>query len=113
MELITISGKQYVLNIAKICDYISKMTDKKVKESEILDNFSFKNDIKSLEGKTIRELTTTGNGQDPIVYDLIKIILVQVIAYDDTDDRPLTELPFGTKIAFNTLLSEGFLIEKI
>lgn len=112
MDLITINGKKYVLNLSKICDFILKATGKPVKETELLDNFSFDTGAKKLEGKTIRELTTTGTGQDPIIYDLIKIILVQVIAFDVTDDISLNNLPFGTKIAFNTLLTEGFLIEK-
>ena len=110
-ELIKINGITYVFNLAKICDFISKMTSKDVKETEIIDSYNFEEKKKTLEGKTVRESSTIGNGQDTIVYDLLKVFLIQVIAYDSLEDISLDELPFGTKLAWNTLINEGFLSE--
>jgi hypothetical protein len=110
MELIKINGKKYALNLKKICDFINKNSSVPVTEKEILDNYDIEKG--QIVGKSVRELTNVGNGQENIIYDLIKIVLVQVIAFDATEDISLEYLPFGTKIAFNTLLTEGFLIEK-
>lgn len=112
MEFIKIGGKNYIFNLRKICDFIYKETGRDTKETEILDSFNYEEGAKALAGKTVRELTMGSNGQESIVYDLIKIVLIQVIAFDSPDDIDLEDLPFGTKIAFNTLLAEGFLIEK-
>ena len=111
MDLISINGKKYAFNLTKICDFISKVSGKDVKETEIIDSYNFENKKKELAGKTVREASTFGNGQDTIVYDLIKVFLIQVIAYDSLDEITLDELPFGTKLAWNTLIKEGFLIE--
>ena len=110
-DLIHINGKAYAFNLQKICEFISKAAGKGIKETEILDTYDFEESKKSITNKTVRELNTTGNGQDPLIYDLIKTILIQVSAFDDVGDVDLEELPFGTKIAFNTLINEGFLIE--
>lgn len=112
--MLKIDGECYAFNITKICDYISDKTSKEVVENEILDTFDFSgnNGEKSLNAKTIRELKSPGNGQENIVYDLIKIFVIQVVAFDAEDDIDLETLPFGVKLAFNTLLLAGFL-EKI
>ena len=64
-----------------------------------------------MNAKTVRELTTPGGNQDTVAYDLLKIFIIQVVAYDGDGDIDLDSLPFGTKLAFNTLISEGFLKE--
>ena len=113
MELLTIDGKKYALNLTKICDFIHKEGGKGTKETEIIDSFDFKSEgSKEINGKTVRELNLNSNGQEPVVYDLIKMLIVQIIAYDFVGDIDLNDLPFGTKIAFNTLINEGFLIER-
>lgn len=111
--MIKIDGSAYAFNISKMCDFICEKTNREVSETEILDSFDFSNkeEGKSLNAKTVRELKTTGNGLDNIIYDMMKIFIIQVVAYDGEGDIELDELPFGTKIAFNTLISEGFLIE--
>lgn len=109
--LINVSGKHYAFNLAKMCDFISKMAGKDVKETEIIDSYNFDGKKKELAGKTVREASTFGNGQDTIIYDLIKVVVIQVIAYDSLDDITLDELPFGTKLAWNTLVNEGFIVE--
>ena len=110
--MIKIDGKIYAFNISKICDFISEKTNREVVENEILDSFDFSGEgDKTLNAKTIRELKSPGNGQENIVYDLIKIFIIQVIAFDGEGEIDLYDLPFGTKMAFNTLLSEGFLVE--
>ena len=112
--MLKINGKIYAMNLAKICDFISKKTQKDVVENEILDTYDLDKETgkRLLSGKTIRELKTAGNGQENIVYDLVKIFIIQVVAYDEISDIDLESLPFGVRIAFNTLLSEGFLEEK-
>ena len=110
-DLITINGKCYAFNLTKICDFITKQTGKDVKETEIIDSYNFEGKKKELAGKTVREASTFGTGLETIVYDLIKIVVIQVIAFDSEEDIALDDLPFGTKIAFNTLITEGFLYE--
>lgn len=113
MDLIKINGHEYALNLTKICEFISKMSKKDAVEKEILDSYDFEDGRnKQLSAKSVREFTNVTNGQENIVYDLVKIMIIQVVAYDNADDISLDYLPFGTKIAFNTLIEEGFLIEK-
>lgn len=111
--LLKIDGEYYALNVKKICDFISERSGKEVVENEILDTFDFSGESgeKSLAAKTVRELKSPGNGQENIIYDLIKIFIIQVIAYDGDGDVDLYDLPFGTKLAFNTLLMEEFLVK--
>lgn len=98
----------YAFDIKKICDFLFEMTGKEVKETEILDNF---NENGVLGGKSVRELKTFGNGQESLIYDLVKIFVVQLVVYDAPGEIDLNDMPFGTKLAFNTLLSSGFLRE--
>ena len=52
---------------------------------------------------------------DNISYDLVKILLGQVLSwgYDTEQTETETEtVPFGLKIAINTLLKEKLLIQK-
>jgi hypothetical protein len=111
-EMIRINGKIYAMNLSKVCDFISQKTQRDVMENEILDTYDVDKATgdRRLNGKTIRELKTAGNGQENIVYDLVKIFIIQVIAYDEVE-LDFDTLPFGVRIAFNTLLSEGFLEE--
>lgn len=110
-DLISINGTKYAFNLQKICDFISNSASRDLKEKEIIDSYNFEDKKKELAGKTIRELSTFENGHETIVYDLIKVFVIQIVAYDSLEDISLDDLPFGTKIAFNTLINEGFLIE--
>ena len=110
-DLITINEKQYAFNVTKICEYIAKMSGKDVKETEIIDSYNFEGKKKELAGKTVREASSFGNGHETLVYDLIKLFIIQIVAYDTLDEITIDELPFGTKLAWNTLINEGFLIE--
>ena len=91
-DLIKINGKAYAFNLPKICEFISKMAGKSVKETEILDTYDFEESKKSIASKTVRELNTTGNGQDAIVYDLVKTVIIQVIAFDEVGEVDFEEL---------------------
>ena len=109
VDYLTINDKKYALNLKKICEFMFKMTGDNASEREIIE--SYDSEITKLSGRTIRELKTATNGMESIVYDLLKMIVVQVIAYDNTENDDIEYMPFGTKIAFNTLIKEGFLIE--
>lgn len=108
-SMISIDGKFYAFDVSKICDFISEKTNKELKETEILDSFDYTD--KKLTSKSVRELKSPGNGQENIVYDLLKILIIQIVAFDDEGNTELEDMPFGTKVAFNTLIKEGFLIE--
>ena len=105
--MIEIAGSKYYFDVEKICQYINYSDKTDVKELEILDTYEEGKNV----GKTVRELTTPGNAQiDNIKYDLIKTLLIQIITYEG-EVVALEDIPFGTKLAFNTLIQEGFLVE--
>ena len=110
--MLKIGGAYYAFDLPKICDFIAEKSGKELAETEILDSFDFSNNgERTLKAKTVRELKSPGNGQENIIYDVIKIFVIQVVAFDGEGDIDLDELPFGTKMAFNTLISEGFLVK--
>lgn len=111
-NLIKANNATYAFDLKRICQFLADMAGKEVTENEILDTFDYTGASESkLSAKSVRELKTKGNGQDSLIYDLIKIFVVQVLVYDKESDIDLDEMPLGTKLAFNTLISEGFLIE--
>lgn len=111
--MITIDGKTYVFNTAKICEFINVSQSTESKEKEIITSFTEGGNV---DEKSIRELTTPGNLQiDNIRYDLIKMFIIQVLTYDDKNVENISQMPFGTQLAFLTLINEEFLtlIEEI
>lgn len=106
--MIFIGDKCYTFDIDKISEAVIYSDKTESKEQEILDTY----ENGKVVGKTIRELKTPGNSQiDNIKYDLIKTFIIQVIAYEEVEITDLDDLPFGTKIAMNTLIMGGFLKE--
>ena len=110
-KLLKFGDKSYAFDVNKICDFISERSEKPLKETEILENFDYSEENKKLSSRNVRELNSPGNGQENIIYDLLKIFVVQIIVFEGDGDMDAEDLPFGTKLAFNTLLNEGFLIE--
>ena len=110
--MLKIYDKYYAFDLGKMCDFISERTNKEIKENEILETFDYSKDSDNkLSAKTVREAKTGVNGHENIVYDMLKIFIIQVVAYDDPESMDFDDLPFGTKLAFNTLIKEGFLYE--
>lgn len=106
-ELIEIAGSKYYFDTERICEYINYSDSTEVKEHEILDSYENGKPV----AKTIRELTTPGNAQiDNIKYDLVKTFLLQILTFEDNVSS-LEEVPFGTRLAFNTMIVKGFLVE--
>lgn len=109
--------KEYCLDIKAILNFINYSDTHSNKETEIVDRYE-KDENKNLSSteKTIREITSYGNtNMDNISYDLIKILLGQVLSWGYDTGQTETEIetiPFGLKIAINTLLKEKLLIEK-
>lgn len=111
------NGKTYAFNLDKICEFINYSDNAKSKETEIIDTYDYAAESDETTGsklaaKTVRELTTPGNAQvDNIRYDLLKTLLYQVIGYNEEDSGEVTDLPFGVKVCFNTMINHGFLKE--
>ena len=106
-NLLYIDGKAYSFNMEQIERFLNYSEKVTVKETEILD--SFESGIAT--GKTVRELTTPGNPQiDSIRYDMVKTLIVQIITFEE-NIGDINELPFGMKIAVNTMIRFGFLEE--
>lgn len=106
--MITIDGKTYVFDIQKVCDFINASSNNESTEKEIITSFSEGGNV---DEKTVRELTTPGNPQaDNIRYDLIKMLIIQVLTYDEKNIEDISQMPFGTQLAFLTLINEEFLI---
>ena len=98
--------KEYYLDIKAILDFINYSDTHSNKETEIVDRYE-KDENKNLSSaeKTIREITSYGNtNMDNISYDLVKILLGQVLSWGyDTEQTETETIPFGLKIAINTL----------
>ena len=110
--MLKVDDRYFTFDVRKICSFIYEISRRELKESEILDSYDFtESGTGKMNSKTVRELTTPGGNQDTVAYDLLKIFIIQVVAYDGDGDIELESLPFGTKLAFNTLISEGFLKE--
>lgn len=107
--MIEILGKYYKFNLEKICEFAKAKQE--ITEREILDNYDLTEDTK-IVAKTIRELQNPGETYDALRYDLIKTVLIQVIAYDNEETiRESQLIPFGMAICLNTLLDEGIITE--
>ena len=107
--MVEICGKFYAFDVNKISEYVNYSDNNKSVEKEILDSYEGGKNI----SKTIRELSIPGNQQiDNIKYDLVKTFIIQVLTFDE-NVRDFDELPFGTKLAINTLIMGGFLVEVI
>lgn len=108
-SMITIDDTIYIFDIEAIYDFVNYSDRVETKEKEIIDSY----EGSKVVGKTIRELTAPGNAAiDNIKYDLVKTFLIQVITYEG-DVITLADVPFGTKLAINTLIANGFLKEII
>lgn len=105
--MIEVGGKFYIFDLEKIYKFINYSDNASAKEKEILDSY----EDGKIVGKTIRELTTPGNTQiDNIKYDIVKTFIIQIITYEG-EVMDLDDVSFGTKLAWNTMVKEGFLKE--
>lgn len=104
---IIFDGKTYAFDIDRIAKSVIYADKTATIEKEIVTSF----DSDVMKEKTIRELTGPGNAQiDNIKYDLIKTFILQVISYEG-EVFESADMPFGTKLAFDTLINEKFLKE--
>jgi hypothetical protein len=108
--------QDYYLDVKAILNFIS-YSDTHSKEIEIIDKYE-KDENKNFNTaeKTIKEITTSGDSNmDNISYDLVKILVGQILSwgYDvDPTEQDNQNLPFGLKVAFNTLIKEKLLLKK-
>lgn len=106
--MITIEGKTYVLDLEQVYDFINFSSTHESKEKEVITNFT---EAGIVDERSVRELTTPANSQiDNIKYDLVKMLIIQVLTYDEKEIESLEAMPFGTQLAFLTLINEGFLV---
>ena len=104
-----IDGIEYSFDLEKINKFIEQSWNKQNIDKEIFENFNGNN---SLESRSVREFTNNGDSNiDNIRYDLLKIFIVQILTYDDENFDSIDDLAIGTKIAFKTMLNNGFLKE--
>lgn len=110
-DAIAYNGLEYVFDMGKICQFVIYSDKTSSKEHEVLDNYEINDGNKiELVSKSVRELNGRGNEQiDNIKYDFIKMFIDLILTYNEYP-RQLDELPFGVKIAFETLINEEFLI---
>ena len=110
-DAIAYNGLEYVFDMGKICQFVIYSDKTSSKEHEVLDNYEINDGNKiELVSKSVRELSGRGNEQiDNIKYDFIKMFIDLILTYNEYP-RQLDELPFGVKIAFETLINEEFLI---
>ena len=106
---IYIGNKIYAMNLQKIADFCLVSDKLKNKESEVTEGYEVTDENgPELVSKVVREIKTNGNPQnDTIKYDLIRIFIDTVLAAEGM----MPEMTTGMKIAFNTLVENGFLYE--
>ena len=106
---IYIGNSIYAMNLQKIADFCLVSDKLKNKESEVTEGYEVTDDNgPELVSKVVREIKTNGNPQnDTIKYDLIRLFIDAVLASEGI----LPEMTIGAKIAFNTLLDNGFIYE--
>ena len=107
--------KKYCLDIKKVLDFVNYSNAHPIKESEIIDTYQNEEDTSETLGvssKVIRETTSFGIAQiDNIRYDLIKTFIQQILDFGYEETEHIDFPPFGFRVAFNTLIKEGFLKE--
>lgn len=114
--LYVIGDKKYAFDLEKIKNFCLTSDKEKGGEVEVMEvHEPDGNGVLSLASKTVHEVKGTGNPQnDTIMYDLIKSFVVSLL---DTDIRGtfaqevVGSMGFSTKLAFNTMINMGFLIE--
>ena len=113
-------GRKYYLDLNKIFNFINYSETHKTIEREIIDSYEENEESNEQTrlnnvGKTIREVTTSGNtNMDNIKYDLLKNIINQVITcgcYEYPELSTNEDVPTGVAICLNTLIKEKMLIE--
>lgn len=106
---IYIGNSVYAMNLQKIADFCLVSDKLKNKESEVTEGYEVTDDNgPELVSKVVREIKTNGNPQnDTIKYDLIRLFIDAVLSAEGI----LPEMTTGMKIAFNTLLDNGFIYE--
>ena len=107
--MISIDDKTYWFDMNRICEFVNYSDKTENKETEILDTYQEGKVI----SKSVRELTTPGNIQmDTFKYDIVKTFVMEILEYEVSDVMSLEEAPIGVKIAVNTLIKYGILIEQ-
>lgn len=119
--MVCYGDKKYSIDIKKILDFVNYSNAHPIKESEIIDTYqneeedegtTNENNTLGVSSKIIRETTSFGVAQiDNIRYDLVKTFIQQILEFGYEEREDIAFPPFGFKIAFNTLIKEGFLKE--
>ena len=110
---LTFAGKKYKLNIDKINKFCLTSSEKKSNEREITEGYETdENGEFRLSSKINREITRDGNSQeDVIMYDLIKMLVTNLIDSETKATNDENDIDFGFALAFNTLMAEEMIEE--
>lgn len=108
-NFIYIGQKIYAMDLQRIADFCLVSDKLKNRESEVTEGYEVNDENgPELVSKVVREIKTNGNPQnDTIKYDLIRIFIDVVLSAEGI----VPEMTTGMKIAFNTLLANGFIYE--
>lgn len=126
-----LDGRNYYFDMDMACEFITNGVSEHDSnnariEREIITNYDVETDDGGIavNSKTVREITGPSDGtMDNIRYDLMKIMMIQIITFSDKTrvsipnepngvDIPIIcidQLPLGTRLAFNTLLKAGII----
>lgn len=103
-----INGICYVLNLTKINAYLFQSQSDKFSEIEITENFTGEANL--LEHKQYKEIKANGNlNLDAMKYDFFKEMFSLLTSIDSEN----MDLSYAEKLAVNTFINEGFLIQAI
>ena len=112
MNYLVFNTKKYVLDVKAIIDFCLVSEEKNIRGNEITEGYEKLNeddDILTLTSRVIRENTDVSNPQnDMIAYDFIKMVLSILLGQEENS---VPSKNFSFVLAFNTLLSMGFLKE--
>jgi hypothetical protein len=102
---------KYIIDFGKLRTFLNQESDKENKENEIVEAFE-RNEEGDLEltSKSQREVKSYGNKENGVMtYEIVKLLVERIIMSDAVS---LDAFTFSEKIAFDTLVTLGIIIEK-
>lgn len=99
--MIDINGKNYIINMEKLFDFVMKPSKGNRTEQEITDGYDVNEEgTLSPVSKVVREIKSKGDQtEESYRYDFIRILIAQLLEVENSED-----FVFGDELALVTLM---------